>query len=80
MSKCQILSTDYYLLNHNDCFFIYSYRDMGTNQFIEQLTLYIKYLYILVSAYQIRNGYLYRHASSFLWSRYTIFNLMAYKL
>ncbi|KAE9525194.1 hypothetical protein AGLY_014438, partial [Aphis glycines] len=38
------------------------------------------YLYISVSAYQIRNGYLYRHASSFLWSRYTLFNLLAYKL
>eukprot|EP00102_Acyrthosiphon_pisum_P024176 XP_016661386.1 PREDICTED: piezo-type mechanosensitive ion channel component 2-like [Acyrthosiphon pisum] len=53
-------------------------KDMGNK--IDQLFLYIRFVYILVSAYQIRNGYLYRHASSFLWSRYTIFNLMAYKL
>lgn len=78
MSKYQILSTDYCLLNYNSFFFIYTYRDMGNT--IDQLFLYIRFMYILVSAYQIRNGYLYRHASSFLWSRYTLFNLMAYKL
>ncbi|VVC27297.1 Piezo non-specific cation channel, R-Ras-binding domain,Piezo domain [Cinara cedri] len=37
------------------------------------------YAYIVVSAYQLRNGYSYRYSTSFIWSRYEIYNLVVHK-